>query len=114
MHNYTDAWKRRSLRMIAETEMLKSGLAGEVGAVGFLVDDFRWNVAHEVAELKTQAKGFADSLAEGIADIALQTAEMSRAEKGVAPVLIKGLIAIGIAEVVALAIYGTKRKRRGR
>jgi hypothetical protein len=114
MYNYTDAWKRRSLRMTAETGMLKSSLAGEVAAVQFLVEDFKWNVAHEVTQLKSQAKGFADAIAEGIADIALQTAEMSKAEQGVAPVLAKGLIAIGIAEVIALAIYGTHRRRRSR
>jgi hypothetical protein len=114
MHNYTDAWKRRSLRMIGETEMLKFSLKSEVAVAGFLLEDFKWNIAREVSELKSQAKGFADGITEGISDIAIQTAEMARAERGVAPVLVRGLIAIGIAEVVALAIYGAKRRRRSR
>jgi hypothetical protein len=78
MHNYTHSWKRRSLRMIAETEILRRSLAGEVTTVSFLVQVFEWDVTAELALMKASSQNLCKSVTEGIVEIANRMAEMRR------------------------------------
>jgi hypothetical protein len=114
MHNYTDSWKRRSLRMIAEAETLRTGLAGEVTTVSFLVQVFEWNVAAELALMKTSSQNFCKSVTEGIVEIANRMAEMRRPTGPV--FIIRLMVFTAIVEIALLGLYAiilNRAKRRG-
>jgi hypothetical protein len=112
MHNYTDSWRRRSLRMVSETELLRTTLAGEVASVSYLVEDFRWNVGRETSELRRQSKGATDVLNEGIREMITQMTETTRWKKTASQLVVKILIALGIGEAIAVAIIALRGKRR--
>jgi hypothetical protein len=112
MHNYTDSWRRRSLRMVSETEMLRTTLAGDVASVSYLVEDFRWNVGHETSQLRRQSKGAADSLTEGLREMVTEMTETSRWERSASHFLVKILIVLGIGEAIPVAIVALRHKLR--
>jgi hypothetical protein len=113
MHNYTDAWRRRSLVMTAETETLRMSIAAEVGTVSWLIEDFRWNVEHELADLTVKAKGFRDSVLQGIKEIIQDINSDRRLETGT-PTFVKVLVVIALAEIVVLGLRALRLKKKER
>jgi hypothetical protein len=73
MHNDTDSCGRQNLRMVAETNKLRMSRSGEVGTASFLAEDFRWNVAHELAEPMNQPNQSCKDIADSFLDLAVQS-----------------------------------------
>jgi hypothetical protein len=109
MHNYTDSWGRRTLRMVSEAEILRISLSGEAGTAAFLVEDFRWNVAHELLELRNHSeqwcKDVANTFLDLAADVQVQGAPQPR-PRGSA---IAGFLAfVAVVESAALVLYARR------
>jgi hypothetical protein len=62
--NFTDAWRRRALRMESESEILRMRLSGEVEALDFIVKAFRWNVEQTMSEIREKLKETTPDIAE--------------------------------------------------
>jgi hypothetical protein len=113
MHNYTDSWKRRSLKMIAETDTLRMSLADEVDTVSFSVQAFKYDVAAELALMMARSQDFCKSVTDGIIDIAKQMAEI-KGPAGPGP-MVRLMVFTAIVELALIGVYAIilhRAKRR--
>jgi hypothetical protein len=92
--------------MIAETETLRC-LSSEAGAVSFLIEDFRWNLAHKLADLKQQSDEWCGRIAQTFAKIAAIGGEMIAPARRVAKIA-DVLALVTVVEFALLVVYARK------